>query len=181
MKREEFEHVIRAAAEIVDDDLIVIGSQAILAQHPDAPDELLRSSEVDLYPRNDPARAEEIDGAIGDGSRFHATFNYYAHGVGPETATAPAGWETRLIKIELVPRKGGDRRPTAWCLEVHDLILAKLARGSSPDMEFAEGAIRAGIADRDQLVLGVDLIPEGHRELTRTRLTALLARIEASG
>jgi hypothetical protein len=31
-------------------------------------------------------------GALGDGSPFHAAFGYYAHGVGPETAKAPAGW-----------------------------------------------------------------------------------------
>lgn len=35
----EFEHLIRAAATITDDDeLIVIGSQAVLAQFPDAPE-----------------------------------------------------------------------------------------------------------------------------------------------
>lgn len=74
MRREDFEHVIRAAADIVDDELIVIGSQAVLAEHPDAPTALLRSAEVDLYPRNEPERAIDIDGAIGDGSRFRETF-----------------------------------------------------------------------------------------------------------
>ncbi len=27
------------------------------------------------------------------------TFGYYAHGVGPETAKAPAGWEQRLVRV----------------------------------------------------------------------------------
>jgi len=35
---------------------------------------MLRSMEADLYPRNDPDRAIEIDSAIGDGSRFHETY-----------------------------------------------------------------------------------------------------------
>jgi len=44
MKRTELEHIIRAAGSIAGDDGIpVIGSQAILAQFPEAPDELLRS------------------------------------------------------------------------------------------------------------------------------------------
>jgi hypothetical protein len=176
MKREEFEHVISAAADIVDDELVVIGSQAVLAQYPDAPEELLRSLEVDLYPRNEPDRAEEIDGAIGDGSAFHAAYGYYAHGVGPETAIAPAGWEGRLIKIDLRPSKGRGRRTIAWCLDVHDLVLAKLARGSRTDLEFAENALRSGIADREQLLVGVDLMPESHRESTRARLVGLLGR-----
>lgn len=98
MKREEFEHVIRAAYAIVKEEIVVIGSQAVLAQYPDAPETLLMSSEVDLFPRDNPARSEEIDGAIGDGSRFHQTYAYYAHGVGPETVVGPAGWTTNLSK-----------------------------------------------------------------------------------
>ena len=38
MTRSELEHLIRAAADIAnDDDIVVIGSQAILGQFPDAP------------------------------------------------------------------------------------------------------------------------------------------------
>jgi hypothetical protein len=81
---------VRPAA-IVKDDIVVIGSQAVLAQYPDAPAPLLRSSEVDVFPRSDPGRSDEIDGAIGDGSRFHESYGYYAHGVGPEAVIAPAG------------------------------------------------------------------------------------------
>lgn len=48
MKRSELEHVIRASAQIADDDeLIIIGSQAILGQFPDAPEELCVSNERD--------------------------------------------------------------------------------------------------------------------------------------
>lgn len=145
MRREEFEHVILAAADITDDEIVVLGSQAVLVQYPNAPDSLLTSLEVDVYPRNMPERAVEIDGAIGDGSRFHATFGYYAHGVGPETAIAPAGWQERLVRLELpaIRRKSGT--VIAWSLEVHDLVLAKLAAGRADDLEFAEGAVRAGL------------------------------------
>ena len=41
MRREELEHLIAAAARIADDDdIVVIGSQAVLGQFPDAPVEL---------------------------------------------------------------------------------------------------------------------------------------------
>lgn len=116
MRREEFEHVIRAAAAIVRDEIVVIGSQAVLGQYPNAPESLLKSLEVDLFPRNDPERAGEIDGAIGDGSRFHQTYDYYAHGVGPETAIAPAGWEQRLVRLELPAILRRDGTVIAWCL-----------------------------------------------------------------
>jgi hypothetical protein len=76
MKRRDLEHLIRAAGAIAESDLIVIGSQAILGQHPDAPAEALRSIEADLIPVQHPERWALIDGAIGEGSPFHETFGY---------------------------------------------------------------------------------------------------------
>jgi hypothetical protein len=75
MKRSELEHLIRAAGRIAEDrEIVVIGSQAILGQFPDAPPALLRSMECDLYPKRDPALADKVDGAIGEGSKFHQQF-----------------------------------------------------------------------------------------------------------
>jgi hypothetical protein len=55
--REQLEHAIRAACDIADDDeVIIVGSQAILGQYPDAPADLTESDEVDLFPKNQPAR-----------------------------------------------------------------------------------------------------------------------------
>jgi hypothetical protein len=69
MNRRELEHVIRAAADLADDDeIIVIGSQAILGQYPEAPAELRVSMEADVYPKNRPERWDLIDGTIGEGS-----------------------------------------------------------------------------------------------------------------
>jgi hypothetical protein len=56
MTREQLEHAIRAACDIADDDeVIIVGSQAILGQYPAAPAELTQSDEVDLFPKNKPA------------------------------------------------------------------------------------------------------------------------------
>jgi hypothetical protein len=176
MRREQFEHVLRAAAAIVQDELVVIGSQVVLVEHPDAPAELLMSMEVDLYPRRRPELAAAIDGALGDGSRFHQTFGYYAHGVGPETVIGATGWEERLRRLELRGHKG--EKVIAWCLEMHDLVLAKLAAGREHDYTFVRAAIRAGLVDRDRLRLGVDLMPESHRDQTRERLDGTLAWVK---
>jgi len=73
MRRAELEHVLRAAAAVTEDaDIVVIGSQAILGQFPDAPEALPVSREADVYPRNQPERSDEIDGSLGDGSYFDA-------------------------------------------------------------------------------------------------------------
>jgi hypothetical protein len=175
--RDEFEHVVRAAAAIVQDEIVVIGSQAVHGQFTSPPEALLVSRELDVYPRSAPERAAEIDGAIGDGSLFDSTYGYYAHGVGPETPTAPAGWQGRLLRVELPPR-GRYPAAVAWCMEIHDLVLAKLAAGRPHDLEFAREAIQSGLVDLDQLALGLELLIETHREATVERLDGLLARID---
>lgn len=148
MRREELEHVIRAAAAVSgDDELVVVGSQAILGQFPDAPESLLVSREADVYPKNHPERADEIDGSLGDGSYFDSSFGYYAHAVGPETAKAPTGWQQRLIPIRSENTGGA----TGWCLEAHDLVLSKCAAGRERDWEYAREALRHGLVDAAQL------------------------------
>jgi hypothetical protein len=156
MRRSELEHLIRAAAVVADDqELVVIGSQAILGQFPDAPDELLVSREADVYPRNHPERAIEIDRSLGDGSYFDATFGYYAHAVGPETATLPAGWEKRLVPVQNENTGGA----TGWCPEVHDLLLSKCAAGRERNWQFVEQAVRHGLADPPELRRRVSDLP----------------------
>ncbi len=148
MRRHELEHLIRAAAEVAEDnELVVVGSQAILGQFPDAPAAMLISREADIYPRNHPERADEIDGSLGDGSYFDLSFSYYAHAVGPETAKAPAGWEERLVPVRSENTGGA----TGWCLEAHDLVLSKCAAGRERDWEFAREALAHGLVGADEL------------------------------
>lgn len=92
MTREQLEHLLRVAGDIAgDDEIVVIGSQAILAQFPDAPAAMRVSVEADVFPRNHPERADVIDGSIGELSPFHATYGYYAQGVSEDTAFPPDG------------------------------------------------------------------------------------------
>jgi hypothetical protein len=181
MKRADLEHVIGAAANALEEDaFVVIGSQAILGPCPDAPEALLRSMEVDLFPKERPDRAIEIDGALGDGSPFHEAFGYYAHGVGPETARAPAGWEDRLVEVEIPRRPGSEQAPKAYCLEPHDLVLAKCAAGRDRDWEFAKEAVAAGVVDPQILLSRVEDLPlsEERALAIRRRLEVFAARSE---
>ncbi len=152
MKRSELEHVIRAASAItLDEEFVIIGSQALLGEHPDAPEQLLVSIEVDIYPRTKPEDSILVDGAIGEGSTFQDTFGYYAHGVGPETATLPERWEERLVPVKNENTGGA----TGWCLETHDLAVSKLAAGREKDLDFVKGLVRNRLVDisvlRDRL------------------------------
>ena len=145
--------MIRAAARIADaTEIVVVGSQALLGEFPAAPAELLESMEADVYPRDHPERADLIDGAIGELSPFHETHGYYAHGVGPETATLPAGWEDRLVPL---PAEGA----VGLCLEIHDLVLSKYSAGREKDRDFVRTAIRHRMVGREVLARRLETMP----------------------
>jgi len=147
--RRELEHIIGAAARIAeDDDIVVIGSQAILGQFPDAPAALLASMEADVFPRNHPERTDLIDGSIGEGSRFHEEFGYYAQGVSEATATLPAGWSGRLVRVENANTGG----IAGLCREVHDLAVSKYVAGRQKDLAFTVALARHGLTRKATLL-----------------------------
>jgi hypothetical protein len=171
MNRTQLEHIIRAASEISDDpEIVVIGSQAIHAQTIPLPPIVFQSAEADVYPRNHPERADDIDAAIGELSPFHETHGYYAHGVSPRTAILPAGWEQRLLRVSN-PNTGG---ATGLCLDVHDLVLAKYAAGREKDRGFNSALIRQGCVGRRRLVALVADMP-----VTDEMKGIILARIKS--
>ena len=148
MTRAQLEHIIRAAGAIANtEDLVVIGSQAVLGQFPDAPAELLVSNEADVFPRGDPARSEMIDGSIGEGSPFQRAFGYYAHGVDETTSVLPEGWRDRLVLVA----SENTTFVRGWCLEVHDLAIAKYAAGREKDLDFTQALVRHAMVNREVL------------------------------
>ena len=115
--------------------------------------------EADIYPPRAPEKADLIDGSLGDGSRFHETFGYYAHGVGPETAKAPAGRENRLIEVPIAPRLGSSTESTALFLEMHDIVLSKCVAGRGRDCDYAREAMRHGLVTLEGLRAGIPMLP----------------------
>lgn len=145
MTRADLEHVLRAAVAITgDDDIVVVGSSAILGQFPDLPPELRESKDADIYPLNHPERAELIE-AIGEMSPFDETFGYHAEGVAADLARLPAGWKERLIPV---PVDGG----RGLCLEVHDLVLSKYAAFREKDRDFVRAVVALALVERDVLL-----------------------------
>lgn len=124
-------------------EIVVIGSQAILGSFPWAPEELLVSREADVFTFRDPLDAEKIDGAIGERTTFHETFGYYAHGVAEETATLPAGWKERLVRVQNENTGGA----AGLCLEANDLAVSKLVAGREKDLNFVRAMLRRQLAD----------------------------------
>lgn len=151
MKREEFEHAIRAAGAVLGvHEVLVIGSQALHASvEGELPPEASRSVDVDIAVMDDAdgRMADLIDGSIGEASMFHATFGYYAQGVVETTAILPAGWRERLVRFETPGTNG----VVAWCLQPHDLWVSKAIAGRPKDLEFCSALVDDGLVTTDVL------------------------------
>lgn len=169
MTRQQLEHLIRAAADIADDDaIVVLGSQAILGQFPNAPESMRLSMEADLFPLNRPERTAVIEGSIGELSPFHETFGYYAEGIAEETARLPQGWKERLVVIQNENTRG----VRGLCLEVHDLLVAKAVAGREKDFTFLRDAAEHDMADREILLhrLATVEVDPAVREMARAAI-----------
>ena len=170
MQRPQLEHIIRAAAGITGaTEIVIIGSQAVLGQFPNAPAELLVSIEADVFTFRDPADADLIDGSIGEGSPFHQTFGYYAHGVAEDTAILPTGWKDRLVPV----RNENTGNGCGLCLEAHDLAVAKLAAGREKDSAFVAELLRHKLVGASQLKARLQATA-----LSGDRLELALARLD---
>ena len=153
MKRSELEHIIRAAGDLLkEDQVIIVGSQAILASFSEntLPVEAARSLEADVLPIDDPdgSKADLIDGALGELSRFDESFGIHADGVSESTSVLPDGWKGRLLSYSN-ENTGG---VTGLCLERHDLCVAKLAANREKDLDFVGSLLRAGVVDADTVI-----------------------------
>jgi Nucleotidyltransferase of unknown function (DUF6036) len=160
MNRAQLEHVLRAAATVADDpNVLVIGSQSILGTFGESllPLEATTSIEADLAFVDDPdgIKSDRVDGAIGELSRFHESFGYYAQGVSVRTAVLPAGWETRTVSFA----PPGATPARARCLEPHDCVASKLVAGRDKDLAFARALLRETLIDREVLVARIHDLP----------------------
>lgn len=85
-----------------------------------------------MYPRDHPELSELVDSTIGEGSPSKRSFGYYVHGIDETTAPLPHGWRDRLILVS----GENTRFIRGWCLEVHDLAIAKYVAGREKDLDF---------------------------------------------
>jgi hypothetical protein len=168
MTREELEHIIRASADVTDQyEFVIIGSQSMLGPVPNPEKVFTVSMEADIYPLESPDLADVIDGAIGEGSKFHETNGYYAQGVGPDTAILPRDWMNRVHRVQ--NRNTNDR--VGYCLDVIDLFLSKAIAGREKDREFCMALLEYDYLTLADVLDMVSTMPIEDDEQRRLRLT----------
>jgi hypothetical protein len=169
MKKQQVDHVLRAAGRITGEtQFIIIGSQSLHGKHPDLADDIVRSAEVDLIAKCDTSRTEWLN-VIGQDSKFHDQFGYYADPVDETTATLPKGWKGRLVNLPAGDTEG----VRGLCLDPHDLAIAKYVARREKDLTFTRELARRGIVSQERLLSLLDQTPVD--EETRDRIRTYIA------
>lgn len=189
MNRAQLEHAIRTACQIIDrDEVIVVGSQAILGSFSEAelPSEATMSRECDILPiadsNEETARlADIIEGVAGEWSPFEEQHGFGIDGVDLTTVTLPVGWRNRLVKVQNANTAAPSGRPqfTGWCLDPHDLCAAKLCAGREKDTNFVGALLKAGLVHGDVLHERLSSL-EAHHESVAQQALIWLSSISAN-
>jgi hypothetical protein len=99
MKRRELEHVLRAAANAVEQrDFLVIGTASILGTYDERvlPERATRSREADLAPFNENAQGDKsmlVEGVLGSGQPS------YSAAVWRQTGSAGSSYRARIDRV----------------------------------------------------------------------------------
>jgi hypothetical protein len=163
MNRVDLLHLIRAACDLLDvDEVVVLGSQAILATRPEdeLPYHATRSREADIAAWEDPdeSLSHLLAGVLGEDSAFDRANGYYVDGVSTATARLPQGWRQRAIRLESysVVRH---RTVAGVCPDAHDLCVSKLCAFREKDLEFVAALVSADLVEASSLQARLATVP----------------------
>jgi hypothetical protein len=186
MRRDQLEHAIRTACQIIGHDaVIVVGSQSILGSFTEneLPAEATMSAEIDILPiaenNRDTARlADLIEGVAGEWSPFEEQHGFSIDGVDLETAILPDGWRDRLIKVQNANTAAlsGEPQYTGWCLDKADLCVAKLCALREKDRNFVAALLNAELVDAEVITRYLSKVSTKHRPAAERALSWLAAR-----
>jgi hypothetical protein len=100
----------------------------------------------------------------GEWSLFEELHGFSIDGVSLTTAALPAGWRMRLVKAanDNTTAEDGQRRFTGWCLERHDLCVAKLVALREKDTNFVAALITVGLVDKQTITARLDQLDPTH-------------------
>lgn len=174
MRRDQLEHAIRTACQIIGAPaVIVVGSQSILGtfNEKQLPADATMSIEVDILPiaddNQETARlADLIEGVAGEFSPFEGVHGFSIDGVDLETSVLPSGWRERLVKVQNAntAAPSGDPQFTGWCLDKEDLCVAKLCAMREKDQNFVAALLHASLIDVETILERLRTVEDRHQQ-----------------
>ena len=169
MQREQFQLLVTRAAEVcARHELIVFGSQALHAITENPPLEVIISEECDIWLQDEPELSAKLTEELGADSEFAKSTGIYVDAIPHGLPMVSDGWEHRLVE-----KRVGD--VLVRCLEVHDLIVSKLAAGRLKDYEFIAAILTAKFAGVNEVIRRIQMFPEPHTQallLARLRIAS---------
>jgi hypothetical protein len=166
MRRSELDDLMRALGGMLDiSDVVMIGSQCVHAATDAPPAEVLMSRECDILIADSDPRRSQIDAELGAGSRYHEERGTYLDAVSPGFPFLPDGWSQRANTLAA-------GTATIRCLELHDLVLSKLAAGRLKDNELIAALIDRKLIDLETVRARITAIADLHLR------AVLLARLQ---
>ncbi len=186
MRRDQLEHAIRTACQIIGHpEVIVVGSQAILGSfgEDELPEEATMSAEIDILPIADTNEetaqlADQIEGVAGEMSSFEEQHGFSIDGVDLETAILPEGWRDRLVKVQNAntAAPAGTPQFTGWCLDKEDLCVAKLCAFREKDQNFVAALLDARLVDEAVVAQRLESVDASHASVVKRATSWLNAR-----
>lgn len=186
MRRDQLEHAIRTACQIIGHPaVVVVGSQAILGTFAEdkLPLEATMSIKIDILPiandNADTARlADLIEGVAGEWSPFEEQHGFSIDVVDCETRVLPEGWRDRLVRVQNAntAAPAGAPQYTGWCLDKEDLCAAKLCAFREKDQNFVAALLDAQLVDAEIIAQRLAAVPKRHHPAAQRALAWLTAK-----
>lgn len=169
MKRALLDELLREVERITGErELVMIGSQAVHAVLAEVPAEVVISRECDLLFDETDSAVPVIDASLGPDSERAAELLVHVDTVSSTFPFLTPGWEQRLVPF-------GPAAPHVRCLEIHDLVLSKLAAGRLKDYEFVAVLLDRALVDLDIVRARIGSVPDLHmRAILMARLQIVL-------
>jgi hypothetical protein len=146
VRKEQLEEILRAASALAArKEFILFGSQTVHAITSEAPVEVLMSRKCDIWLNDEPSIQELLKRELGADSAFQQAKGFYLDPVPPDLPMVPSHWQERLCDLMI-----GDIK--IRCLEIHDLIVSKLAAGRLKDYEFIAAVLTSKLARADEVI-----------------------------
>jgi hypothetical protein len=127
------------------------------------------SIEVDILPIADDEQetarlADLIEGVAGEFSPFEELHGFSIDGVDLATCAVPAGWRTRLVKVQNANTAAPSGQPqfTGCCLDKEDLCVAKLVAFRNKDRTFVAALVQVGLVDVDTILARLSTVEARH-------------------
>ena len=115
---------------------------------------------------------ERINRELGARSPYHEESGTFVDTVSPAFPFLPDGWERRASVLE----EGGMR---VRCLELHDLVLSKLAAGRLKDNELIAALIHDKLVDVETVRSRIAAVADLHlRAILLARLQIVLENVD---